>query len=538
EDDFEIVKVRDHVGFYVVSKDGTRTWRGLMLDEVNPKEKSSVKSLDVDISEHSEVSDGFERFRDPKKKQTRRKPMFRCGCLTSLTIKRIGNVFKVTSMIEGHNHPLVAEKDMIFMKNSRNIGYTKQHFLYQVSNANFGHAIGDDDRLVGLFWADEKAIRNYATFGDNVSFDATFRSNKYQMVFVPFTGINHHNCCITFASGLLADETAGAYICLLKQFKKAFGKDSEVVVTDQDPSIKIAIAECFPDTRHRLCMWHIMMKLGTKVGAVLYEMFASYKYCIALSVVQTENTETYSVRDTQYYIFKGSDQFPFYQVDFCKSEVKLHCSYNRYKAYGLLCRHAFYVLWMNNVKEFPKNYLHKRWLKNVKPSSFGRRRITGASDVVQSEVLELYQIFEYTIDCLVHDLDKLHIYKDKMKELLNIAEIDVPTVPKVSSKVVMSAMLGVDEPENVLIGNPNLSKVKGTSCFSRMKPVAEVTAEELAKRRTCSVCGGKEGHNKRTCTNEPASKKPKVQAAPKEKAAPKQQASQPRRSGLRSSTPK
>ncbi|GJS44091.1 hypothetical protein Tco_0569134 [Tanacetum coccineum] len=67
-----------------------------------------------------------------------------------------------------------------------------------------------------------------------------------------------------------------------------------------------------------------------------------------------------------------------------------------------------------------------------------------------------------------------------------------------------------------------------------MKHVAEVTAEELAKRRTCSVCGGKKGHNKRTCTNEPASTKPKVQAAPKEKAAPKQQASQPKRSGLRS----
>ncbi|GJX43548.1 FAR1 DNA binding domain, zinc finger, SWIM-type, MULE transposase domain containing protein [Tanacetum coccineum] len=415
------------------------------------------------------------------------------------------------------------------------------------------------------------------------------------MVFVPFTGINHHNRCITFASGLLADETAGAYIWLLKELKEAFGKDPEVVVTNQDLSMKIAIAECFPDTRHRLCMWHIMMKLGTKVGAVLCnrtdfkrriydivwtdqislevferewecmineyelgenkwlgdmfdlreswipaylrdvhmaglmrttsrsksenhffwyierkndhdsryktpafktdlpmekeacklytrtlffnvqnEMFASYKYCIALSVVQTENTETYL-------------------VDFCKSEVKLHCSYNRCEAYGLLCRHAFYVLRMNNVKEFPKNYLHKRWLKNVKPSSFGRRRITGASDVVQSDVLELYQIFEYTIDRLVHDLDKLHIYKDKMKELLNQA-----------------------------------------CCFSRMKPIAEVTAKELGKRRTCSACGGKEGHNKRTCINGPASKKPKVQAVPKEKAAPKQQASQPRRSELRS----
>ncbi|GKB55273.1 FAR1 DNA binding domain, zinc finger, SWIM-type, MULE transposase domain containing protein [Tanacetum coccineum] len=161
-------------------------------------------------------------------------------------------------------------------------------------------------------------------------------------------------------------------------------------------------------------------------------------------------------------------------VEFCKSEVKLHCSCNRYEAYGLLCRHAFYVLRMNNVKEFPKNYLHKRWLKNVKPSSFGRRRITGASDVVQN----------------------------KMKELLNQVEINVPMVLKVSSKAVMSAMLGVDEPDNVLIRNPNLSKVKGMDCFSRMKPVAAVTTEELAKRRTCSVCGGKEGYNKRTCTNE------------------------------------
>nr|GEW89968.1 hypothetical protein [Tanacetum cinerariifolium] len=168
-----------------------------------------------------------------------------------------------------------------------------------------------------------------------------------------------------------------------------------------------------------------------------------------------------------------------------------------------------------------KNYLYKRWLKNVKPSCFGRRRITDASDVVQSELLELYQIFESIIDRLVHDLGKLHIYNDKMKELLNQVEIDAPTISKVSSKVVMSAMLGVDEPDNVLIGNLNLSKVKGTACFFKNEALAEVAAEELAKRRTCSLCGGKEGHNKRACTNEPASKKPKVQADLNEKSCSK-----------------
>nr|GEV22380.1 hypothetical protein [Tanacetum cinerariifolium] len=106
--------------------------------------------------------------------------------------------------------------------------------------------VGDDDRLVGLFRADEKAIKNYATFGDIVSFDAIFRSNK----------INHHYYSITFASGLLADEIAEAYIWLLKQFKEAFGKDPEIVVTDQDPSMKIAIAECFPNKAPSMYVAH------------------------------------------------------------------------------------------------------------------------------------------------------------------------------------------------------------------------------------------------------------------------------------------
>ena len=92
------------------------------------------------------------------------------------------------------------------------------------------------------------------------------------MVFVPFTGINHHNRCLTFASGLLADESAGAYIWLLTEFKNAFGKDPNVVITDQDPSMKIAIEECFPNSRHRLCMWHIMQKLSTKV--FIYSTYA------------------------------------------------------------------------------------------------------------------------------------------------------------------------------------------------------------------------------------------------------------------------
>nr|GEX74146.1 hypothetical protein [Tanacetum cinerariifolium] len=264
--------------------------------------------------------------------------------------------------------------------------------------------------------------------------------------------------------------------------------------------MKIAIAECFLDTRHRLCMWHIMMKLGTKTSPhlTLIEFLSHYDTAV--------NYQRYIKRkndhDSRYKTLAFKTDLPM-EKEACKLYTRtlffdvqdeMFASYNcnRYEAYGLFCRHAFYVLRMNNVKEFPRNYLHKRWLKNVKPSSFDHHRITGPSDVVQ--------------------------------------KTDVPMVLKVNSKAIMSVMLGVDEPEKVLIGNLNLSKVKGMGCFSRMKHVAE----ELAKRRTCGLCGGKKGHNKSTCTNESAFKKPKLQAAPKEKAAPKQQASQPRRSGLRS----
>lgn len=36
----------------------------------------------------------------------------------------------------------------------------------------------ESNSLCSLFWADEEAKRNYSSFGDIVSFDATFRTNK------------------------------------------------------------------------------------------------------------------------------------------------------------------------------------------------------------------------------------------------------------------------------------------------------------------------------------------------------------------------
>nr|GEW65288.1 retrovirus-related Pol polyprotein from transposon TNT 1-94 [Tanacetum cinerariifolium] len=49
------------------------------------------------------------------------------------------------------------------------------------------------DELVSMFWADDTMKCNYAVFGDVVSFDATFRTNKHDFVFVPFTELKYQN---------------------------------------------------------------------------------------------------------------------------------------------------------------------------------------------------------------------------------------------------------------------------------------------------------------------------------------------------------
>ncbi|KAL7599453.1 hypothetical protein Lser_V15G24060 [Lactuca serriola] len=99
----------------------------------------------------------------------------------------------------------------------------------------------DKKQLNALFWADDTLKQNFELFGDVVSFDATYRTNRYCMVLVPFTGIDNHKRCVTFGAGLLCREDTNSYIWLLRSFLKCFGKASIMVVTDQDPAMKKAI---------------------------------------------------------------------------------------------------------------------------------------------------------------------------------------------------------------------------------------------------------------------------------------------------------
>nr|XP_043614777.1 protein FAR1-RELATED SEQUENCE 5-like [Erigeron canadensis] len=230
-----------------------------------------------------------------------------------------------------HNHQMVPKEHRHLLKKSRQLGFAEMNFIHKVSISNIGATrahhiysniqgsykkthgtvtdfknhktaidcyIGLDDaqmlinkmentlqcvrgfsfnykvedkNLAGLFWADETAKLNFKEFGDIISFDATYRTNKYNLIFVPFTAIDNHKKTVSIGAGMLHNEKSDSYKWLIENFLQAFGSQPKMVVTDQDPAMKKAIEVVLPESRHRLCMWHITQKLPSKVGNDMFE---------------------------------------------------------------------------------------------------------------------------------------------------------------------------------------------------------------------------------------------------------------------------
>ncbi|XP_076932170.1 protein FAR1-RELATED SEQUENCE 5-like [Bidens hawaiensis] len=279
---------------------------------------------------------------------------------------------------------------------------------------SFEYTVNNNGGLDHLFWTDEIPKKNYLAFEILYHLMLHLRpTSMYKMVFVPFTAIDNHCRNVTVGGGLLSSESIESYSCLLKVFLDSFCIASKVVVTDQDPSMKQTISLVFPDSRHRLCMWHIMKKLADMLSLV--ELFSHFDHCMEIQrhngrkndhhtrymhpALVSENPFEKEVelmytraifndfQDVQYHIRSGvaclksteeEDLMRFYAFDFnayvpgClevlfKKDGKdgidstISCGCKIFEHYGLLCRHSLYILHLFRVTRFPKKYMLDRW---------------------------------------------------------------------------------------------------------------------------------------------------------------------------------
>ncbi|XP_014517267.1 protein FAR-RED IMPAIRED RESPONSE 1-like [Vigna radiata var. radiata] len=136
-------------------------------------------------------------------------------------------------------------------------------------------ALDEGNRICSVFWADVRSRAACEEFGDVVSFDTTYLTNKYGMPIASFVGVNHHRHSILLGYGLLSFEDTASFVWLFESWLRCMGnKAPDGIITDQCRAMANAIEEDFPNTRHGWCLWHIMKKLP--------EIFQGFKNYVAI----------------------------------------------------------------------------------------------------------------------------------------------------------------------------------------------------------------------------------------------------------------
>ncbi|XP_028113956.1 protein FAR1-RELATED SEQUENCE 5-like [Camellia sinensis] len=139
------------------------------------------------------------------------------------------NFHSIVVEVRGYEALTFDEQEaMNYIQNARRlrleIGDAELVTLYfhkmQQQNSNFYLTIDldKDGHMRKLFWTDARSRAAYKAFGDIVSFDTTYLTNKYDMPFTPFVGVNHSGQSVLFGYGLLSNENTETFVWLFKEW--------------------------------------------------------------------------------------------------------------------------------------------------------------------------------------------------------------------------------------------------------------------------------------------------------------------------------
>ncbi|XP_020245311.1 protein FAR1-RELATED SEQUENCE 6-like isoform X2 [Asparagus officinalis] len=167
----------------------------------------------------------------------------------------------------------------------------------QSKNPNFFYLVDFDEheRLRNLFWADARSRAAYQYFGDVVTFDTSYLTDKYDLPLVSFVGMNHHGHLVLLGCGLVSDETTETYIWLFKAWLTCMlGCPPNAIITNQCKSIQNAVAEVFPGTHHRLCLSQVLKKIPDKLrGLAEFKAIKKAIKKVAYDSLRVEEFEEY-----------------------------------------------------------------------------------------------------------------------------------------------------------------------------------------------------------------------------------------------------
>ncbi|KAK9221741.1 hypothetical protein WN944_010170 [Citrus x changshan-huyou] len=306
---------------------------------------------------------------------------------------------------------------------------------------------------------------------------------------------------IQFDCVLLQDETEVTFQWLFETWLEAMGgRPPFYIITDQDLAMKRAIVTVFPNTHHRLCLWHIKKKFAEKLSHVYFKK-SRFKIGLKKCIMSTYKVEEFEElgRDewSQVNRYKveenGCDaEFLKYLVrtKFGESEefmVKLNsqtyegtCDCKKFEFVGILCRHMLKVFVRLDIDKLSNHFILPRWRQEA-----NKFRKIDLRDFLKNDGKEELEALRLSHMC--HQATKLACAAASSNEK------DDPCFSISSSQP--------------LLLDPNISQTKGrkkdVNNTGRIKSGIELALGK--KKRKCNSCG-KLGHDKRICPLNPSRK--------------------------------
>ncbi|XP_072066934.1 protein FAR1-RELATED SEQUENCE 5-like [Arachis hypogaea] len=183
--------------------------------------------------------DGYHTFRVKAPKRRKTVASTNCKAHCYLALDKMTGQWRISRVEVSHSHPLNPKLSGMFSANRQLIGgpanltFTEKDVRNYISrhlrisgdetdpkellkhfsrmkelNPNFFFEIDvdEDHSIRNVFWADARCRAAWKYFGDVVTFDTTYKTNRYDMPFGSFVGVNHHGMSTLLGCVLLWNE--------------------------------------------------------------------------------------------------------------------------------------------------------------------------------------------------------------------------------------------------------------------------------------------------------------------------------------------
>lgn len=142
----------------------------------------------------------------------------------------------------------------------------------------YDYTIDENEKVDNIAWSYGNSVRAYYVFGDVVAFDTTYRSVTYGLLLGVWFGIDNHGKAIFLGCVLLHDESSHSFAWALQAFMRFMrGRCPQTILTDIDSGLRDAIAREFPNTKHVICVWHILSKISSWFSLPLGSQYENFK---------------------------------------------------------------------------------------------------------------------------------------------------------------------------------------------------------------------------------------------------------------------